>query len=247
MLPGTARLSVDALAHLVRVERIGELPDVLAPPPVWQPDAEESRAVDEIARLGWRDRRGRLEPDVASSLAVMCRAAIEFTGWIGGSTGVLAAATGRESILAVKQDDHVTLKRVPRKRLPETLVRQLPDVPAAQGSALSLPLDEIREAAKWRVEEAGAVTARPLPRGDLRQVLHITELPVLDSGELWVAVRDSLGRSRRIPYPLRYADTESGRYLNVATVSGNGEVWLLVAPATPAMLAAKLRELHQSL
>ncbi|CAM3880432.1 ESX secretion-associated protein EspG [Kibdelosporangium persicum] len=251
MLPGPARLSLDALARLVRAEQIGELPDVLAPPAVWQPsadeDAAEDRAKAEIARLGWRDRRGRLEPEVAASLAVLCRATAEFSGWIGGGTGVLAAASGRVAVLAVATGQQVTLKRAPRKRLPEALVAQLPDVPPGQGTAVSVPLEEMRQAAKWRGQEEGVVTARPLPRGDLRQALHVSELPVLDSGELWVAVRDGLGRRRRIPYPLCYADTESGRYFTVATVSDNGDVWVLVAPAAPAALVAKLRELHQSL
>jgi hypothetical protein len=37
VLPDTARLPVDALVRLVRQERIGELPEVLAPAAVWRP------------------------------------------------------------------------------------------------------------------------------------------------------------------------------------------------------------------
>jgi ESX secretion-associated protein EspG len=254
VLPGSARLPLDALARLVRQERIGELPDVLAPTAVWRPAADENaaraRAHEEASRLGWLDRRGQLDAEVSASLAVVCRGGVEFKGWISsasaGDAGVLVAATGREAVLAVARRGEVSLRRAQPKKLPETLVAQIPDIRAGGGATVSVPLDDLRSAAKWRRPESATVAAKPVPGADLRQVLHITGLSTTGSGELWVAIRDSMGRRRQIPYPLRYADTESGRYLNLATLSGNGELWLLVAPATRHDLAARLRILHHA-
>jgi hypothetical protein len=244
---------VESLARLVRREHIGELPSVLAPAAVWRPAADEAgadaRAAVDAARLGWLDRQGKLDVDVVASLTVVCRGRVEFTGWINsetdGSTGVLAAATGREAVLAVAKDGEVSLRSTQSKRLPEALVAQIPDVPAGAGTTVSVPLADLRNAADWRRQAPGTVTARPIPRTELQQVLRITALPTHGSGELWVAVRDNVGRRRQVPFPLRYADTASGRYLNL--VSGNGEVWLLVAPATRHDLAARLRALHRDL
>ena len=59
-------------------------------------------------RLGLLDNRGRLDVEVAASLAVLCRAGAEFYGWIneGDKTkGVLAAAIGREAVLAIRDGD----------------------------------------------------------------------------------------------------------------------------------------------
>ena len=245
MLPGSARLPVDALARLVRDEHIGELPDVLAPAAVWRPAADEEaagvRAHDEAARLGWLDRRGRLDGDVTVALSVVCQSRVEFRGWINsrdtGSVGVLVAATGREAILAVAKQGQILLRRAQSRKLPETLAAQLPDVRVGNGSAISVPLDEVRNASE--------ATTGPVPRADLRKVLDIASLESTGSGELWVAVRDNLGRRRQVAYPLRYADTTSGRYL--VTMSESGEIWLLVAPASRNDVALRLRNLHQEI
>ncbi|MFD1046968.1 ESX secretion-associated protein EspG [Kibdelosporangium lantanae] len=90
-----------------------------------------------------------------------------------------------------------------------------------------------------------AATTGPTPRADLRKVLDIAGMESTGSGELWVAVRDDLGRRRQITYPLRYADTTSGRYL--VTMSESGEVWLLVAPASRHDVAVRLRNLYQEI
>ncbi|MFL6143203.1 MAG: ESX secretion-associated protein EspG [Labedaea sp.] len=89
---------MDALTRLLSAERIGGLHRVLSPAAVWRPpdeaEAVTEAARDEIARLGWHDRRQRLDAEVAAALAVLCRGQSEFYGWIshGESTiGVLVA------------------------------------------------------------------------------------------------------------------------------------------------------------
>jgi hypothetical protein len=101
-------------------------------------DAARAHAYDEAARLGWVDRRGRLDVEVVESLSVVCRAGVEFSGWLAspaaGTVGVLAAATGREGILAVRDGDEVWLRRAQPKKLAEALVAQLPEMHAGSGT-----------------------------------------------------------------------------------------------------------------
>ncbi|ONI77260.1 hypothetical protein ALI144C_34930 [Actinosynnema sp. ALI-1.44] len=251
MLPDSARLSLDALVRLVRRERIGELPDVLSPTAVWLPreeaEANQTSADAEAERLGWLDRGGRLDADVVQSLTALCRANVEYYGWIAARSrlGVLAAATGREAILAVRDGDEIVLLQSKPKKLPEALVSQIPEVPPGTGSPVSVPVDELRAAAAN--PPPGAVSAKSVPRTDLRRVMRIIAQRTSGSGELWVAARDRLGRRRVIASPLRYADTEWGRFLNVAEVSDGGELWWTLAPASPAELVRRLRVLRQSL
>nr|WP_198151770.1 ESX secretion-associated protein EspG [Kibdelosporangium sp. MJ126-NF4]CEL18895.1 hypothetical protein [Kibdelosporangium sp. MJ126-NF4]CTQ95301.1 hypothetical protein [Kibdelosporangium sp. MJ126-NF4] len=251
MLPDTARLPLDALVRLVRGERIGELPEVLSPTAVWQPreaaEASQTSAYDEAERLGWLDRSGRLDVDVVESLAVLCRANVEYYGWIAARSrvGVLAAATGREAVLAVRDGGEILLRQAKSKKLPEILVAQIPQSPPGTGPPVSVPVDELRAAAAK--PRPGTVSARQVPRTDLRKVMQVIAQPTSGSGELWVAARDSIGRRRVVASPLRYADTTWGRFLNVATVSDGGELWWTLAPAGPAELARRLRELRQSL
>jgi hypothetical protein len=252
VLPDSARLPVDALARLVSEESIGQLPDVIAPAAAWRPqdemDAGKVLAYEEAARCGWLDRGGRLDVEVVESLSVLCRAGVEFSGWIAsqenGTVGVLAGARGREGILAVREGGDVRLRRAQPKKLAEALVAQLPELPAGAGVPLSVPVEELRAAAERR---PGAVNVQPVPRAEVRQVLRVAELAATGSGELWVAVRDKVGRRRQVSHPLRYADTEWGRFLNLVKVADGGEQWFVVAPASRGELVARLRSLHQEL
>ncbi len=241
MLPRPVRLPVDALATLLRHARIGELPEVLAPVAVWrhhdEAQAAQASAYEEAKRLGWLDSRGQLDVDVAAALSVLCRANVEYYGWVARQRSILAAATGRKAILAIRDGAEISLRKTKASKLAEALVEQLPDMHPGSGTPVSVSVDELRAATKKQKP------ARP----DLRQVLQVMAQPSTGSGELWVAVRDSLGRRTEITHPLRYADTAWGRFLNLATVSSGGDLWLTVAPASPSDLVTRLRSLERAL
>jgi hypothetical protein len=104
-------VSVDmgTLARMMRRAELGELHVVLEPEAVWRPRTAEHEADDAAwgacARLGWLDRRGELDVEVAAALRVLCRAGVEFYGWIDDgecTRGVLCAAIGRKAMLAVR-------------------------------------------------------------------------------------------------------------------------------------------------
>ena len=253
MLQKPLKLHVEALARLVRMENLGELHVTLKPQAVWRrksdQDLLEIEARKEFMRLGLLDNRGRVDVEVAASLAVLTRAGAEFYGWIniGDETkGVLSAAIGREAILAVRRGAEVTVTQIRPENLPMGLVNQTADVPPSRGEAVNVLRSEVLASAGGRTRTAAGVGMRPAPP-EVRIVQQIMSQPTTGGGELYVAVRDRMGRRKPVTDPLRYADTENGRWLNYSTTTGDGDERVLVAPATRADLAARLQEMHRTL
>jgi hypothetical protein len=246
-------LPAEALARLVQMENLGDLHIALKPAAKWRRKAiqEQIETVlrSEFQRMGLLDNRGRVDSEVAASLAVVCRAGAEFYGWIkadGRTRGVLAAAIGREAILAVRDGDDVTLSQIRPETLPMALVAQTPEVPPATGQQVSLLQSELKAGASGRVRTEAGVGMRPAPP-EVRMAQQIAQQPTLGGGELYVAVRDRLGRRKTVPDPLRYADTPTGRWLNFMMPAGDGEQRILLKPATPNELAGRLQEMHRAL
>jgi hypothetical protein len=246
-------LDADALVRLVRLENLGELHVTLRPVGVWRPRAEEQRVESEVRaqflRAGMVDGRGRLDVDLAASLTVLCRPAAEFYGWIneGEKTrGVLAAAVGREAILAIRDGDEIMINQIRPESLPEVLVAQTPDVLPARGEAHNILRSEALASVGGRSRTEAGVGSRLAPP-EVRAVQQISAQPVTGGGELYVAVRDRMSRRRAVAYPLRYADTTSGRWLNHMTDAGGGEHRVLVAPASRQDLIRRLQEMYRAL
>jgi hypothetical protein len=86
---------------------------------------------------------------------------------------------------------------------------------------------------------------RPAP-AEVRIAQQVISQPTTGGGELYVAVRDRMGRRRGVQEPLRYADTATGRWLNYM-VPGGEEERVLIAPATRQDLTARLQEMHRNL
>jgi hypothetical protein len=252
VLPKPLTMPAEALVRLVALENLGELHVVLKPSAVWRPKAVEheveTRAREEFGRLGLFDRRGRLDVELVASLSVLCRAGAEFYGWItieGKTRGVLAAAIGREAILAVRDGDEVSLSQIRAESLPDELVGQTADVPPGRGDAFSLLRSDAMASVGGRQRtEAGVGTRRASP--EVRLAQKIAELPTKGGGQLSVAVRDGLGRRRATEQPLRYADTPNGRWLNHTTPVGDDQR-IFIAPASRRDLVSRLQEMHASL
>ncbi len=252
VLPKPLMLPAEALVRLVALENLGELHVTLKPSARWRPKAleheVETRAREEFARLGLFDRRGRLDVELVASLTVLCRPGAEFYGWItiGEKTiGVLAAAIGREAILAVRDGDSVSLNQIRPENLPEVLVAQTADVPPGRGEAFSLLQSEALASVGGRRQTEAGVGTRPAST-EVRLAQKIAELPTKGGGQLSVAVRDSLGRRRATEQPLRYADTANGRWLN-HTMAVSGDNRILISPASRRDLVVKLQEMHAGL
>jgi hypothetical protein len=253
VLPKSLTVPAEALAQMVALENLGELHVTLRPAAVWRPKQVqhevETRTRAEFARMGLFDRRGRLEVELVASLTVLCRAGAEFYGWINDgdkTVGVLAAAIGREAILAVRDGQSVSLSQIRPEMLPEALVGQTKEVPPGRGEAFSLLQSEALASVGGRQRTEAGVGTRPAS-AEVRLAQKIAELPTTGGGQLYVAVRDSMGRRRATEQPLRYADTERGRWLNHMTPAGNGENRVLIAPAGRRDLVVRLQEMHRAL
>jgi hypothetical protein len=236
VLPAPARVPAAQLAWLVAEANLGELHKTLAPEARWLPpaghDTMRREAQELLTALGWRDRLGHLEREVAASLAVLCRPRVEYYGWIthdGRTIGVLAGRTGKEALLAVHQaDSTVWLSQTGANRLAERLVAQTPDVPAGSGTPFTVSASEVRATRPdgRRRTPTGAGVRRAGP--EVRRTRRLVELPVGGFGELSVATRDEWGRRRRAAQPLRYTDTSEGRF---ALLPGAGDGEVRVTPA----------------
>lgn len=246
-------LPVELLARLVGMENLGELHVALKPLASWRPQGErealDKATRDELAALGLLDRRGRIDVETMSSLAVLCQPMTEFYGWIhhqDRTTGVLAAASGGEGLLAVSDGTSVRLRQIGTKKLPEALVRQIAEVPPGTGDAVSFVQSEAVAAVDGRhtSEDGVRIVAA---RREIRLAQRIANQPTTGGGQLSVACRDRMGRRRSCDHPLRYVDTSSGRWLNLTTTLPGGDNRILLAPGGTADMTARLREMHRAL
>jgi hypothetical protein len=247
------KLHVEALARLVRMENLGDLHVTLKPLAVWRRKSDqqllETELRREFQRLGFLDNRGRVEVELAASLAVLTRAGAEFYGWIneGEKTrGVLAAAIGREAVLAIRDGMEVTVSQIRPESLPVALVSQAPEVPRSRGEAITVLRSDMLATVGGRQRTAAGVGMRPAPP-EVRIAQQVISQPTTGGGELYVAVRDRMGRRRAVQEPLRYADTTTGRWLNYMVPGGApDEERVLIAPATQQDLVARLQEMHRT-
>lgn len=243
-------LPAETLARLVALENLGDLHPTLKPTAVWRRRSDEEELDRKVhGELGAFDDRGRVEAELAASLAVLCRASTEVYGWIqreDRTIGVLAGAIGREAILAVRDGVKVELRQIRPENLAEALVGQTADVPPGRGDTATFLQSDALASVGGRRETAAGVGTMPASR-EIRLAQRIAAAPTTGGGQLSVAVRDGLGRRRACEHPLRYADTESGRWVNLMTPLPGGDNRILVAPASKPDLVARLHELQRAL
>jgi EspG family len=255
-LPHQLRLTSQGLARITRKYGIGEPHITLAPEAVWLDHDEEFEAAraaeEEFDRLGLIGPRG-LDAELVDSLTVLVRARTEYYGWFGvgrATYAVLAAATGREALLAVREEDTISLHQLRQHELAEALVDQLPNTPAVRFPSISLPLAEVRRVLARSTANVGAghrASSAPNAAPEIRQLHDLMGLPVTGSGQLYAAVRDDVGRRARAEYPVRVVDTTLGRLQNVTIRRSGGEHWVVVAPASRTALVERLGELRREL
>lgn len=239
---GRVDVPVDALAVLAERERVGELHITLRPEPRWlsrTARAEAEKQVDAaLAQAGLIDTRGRASVDFLDWLPVLTKPAIEYYGWVnsGDQTyGVLAASLGLQAVLAVSSGDWVGLQEIDRRLLPESLIEQLPPVPAGGGRLRTVRAYELEEAARRGPD------THSLPPV-ISDIVSLVQRPVEGSGELYAGKRDEVGRHLSGEDPLHFADTDWGRYLSYTTGHGHDAV-VHIGPAGPTALADALRHI----
>ncbi|WP_460394410.1 ESX secretion-associated protein EspG [Actinophytocola sediminis] len=228
------RLPARVLADLVAGLGLGEPHLAIAPEPVWR-DPTTSHQVDQrvehhLTRLGWRQRPSGVDREVTAALTVLCRPDVGFHGWLTHdhrTTSILAAAIGREAVLAVRTGDTVALRGIHRHRLAERLVAHLPDIAAGTGPPLRVERADLhRTDQSGRQPTDGGVGLRRA-RPEVRAAKRLISAPTTGAGELYAVDGER---------PVDYVDTVHGRYLVTAT-----DDLLEIRPATRTALVAELR------
>ena len=239
-------MPVGALAALAERERVGQLHVTLRPQALWLSKEDKAAADKQIsealAGAGLVDGQGRTSVDFLDWLPLLTTPSLEFYGWMtsGEETlGILAATRGLQGVVAVRAGDWVRVKAADRHRLAEVLIEQLPAVGAGGGHPRTVRVAQLVAAGRARDD------GRPLDPA-LADLVSLVQRPVNGSGELYAGRRDEVGRYSRLEQPLHYADTDWGRYLNYTTGSGD-DAEIHIGPATPAVLAATLRDLAATL
>lgn len=253
-LPRELLLSRQGLDRVLRRFGLGEPHLTLRPVAMWFPQAErdelERQALAEFERLGLLGPRG-LTDEVFESLQVLCGARVEYYGWIashGEQRGVFVGAIGSEALLAVCEGEQVLVRQIHADDLVSEFVAQLPECAPAEFTAISAPMAEVVETLHGTGKSNGHIMqtlTRTSPA--MRNLKQLVGSETTGGGELYVAVRDQLGRSRRIPYSLGYTDTAYGRALNLVQQNENGDQWATFAPGSRQAIGARLTELRASL
>lgn len=250
-LPGVLTFTDEGLARITVRFGLGELHSVLRGPAQWydtaEEDALEREAFAECERLRLFERRGVLDRDFEDSLKILCRPAEALYGWItenGAGRQVLAGSWWSEGVLAVRQQGTITLRQISPQGLAPALVAQLPEGIPARFQPILLPVTELAagnqrggSAVMQRVNAGGDDSAR-------RIVEQLATARQLGGAELYVGLRDQVGRSRRSETSLGYSVTEYGACLNTVRYTNSGEQQLFVAPATPQEMTRHLGEMR---
>jgi len=241
VLPAPVTVPARLLATLVAAEHLGELHLTLAPTAVWRPPTwREPPADDYLAALGWRDPTNGLEREVAATLAVLCRPAVELFGWIthlGTTIGVLAGRIGKDAVLAVRtQDGMVGLSNIPTTRLADRLVAQAPPVPPAPVKPFLVSPAEVRSVT-WSgrlLSPTGVTARRASPETRLAKQLLVQ--PRTGGAELWAAARTNTGLRHAVEHPVRYADLGGRRWM----ITTHNPTQVALGPGSPEQLVAAL-------
>lgn len=255
MLRAPVQLSVTTLDAVVRRENLGEMHLAIRAEPMWRDDEgereDQQRATAELTRLGLAGPRG-IDPDLRATIATLVRPAEEFFGWLltpDGTTAVLAVSAGPESLMAVRNDNLVTLRPIRPGGLAETIVSCLPATPPARGRSYNVPESAVapRGSGQSRNEGFGGFGGASQESPEIKQLEKILTLQRIGAGELHAAVRDRSGRRHAIDHPVSFFDTPEGRWMTRVTLGRDRERWLIAAPGVPQALVGALYDMQREL
>ncbi|AHH93624.1 ESX secretion-associated protein EspG [Kutzneria albida] len=221
--------------------------------PAW-----ERRAFEELNRTGLANGT-TVHQDLLDSMQLLAMPPVEVHGRVGyhnrNAIGFVAAGEANGGVLAVLDEQALHLRPIGPDKLVEAAVGLLPPAPPGRGQSLSMPVaDADRVAGGGQQASAGNEEQGWLQSssGDSdttgRALQRLLTEPRLGGGRFYAALRDATGRRRRSAEPLTYMDLESGRWLVRKKPNASGELWMVIQPASPEVLAGGvgelLRELH---
>ncbi|MGM1060316.1 ESX secretion-associated protein EspG [Saccharothrix sp. Mg75] len=240
-------LEFDVLWEHLRLET---MPLVLKVPSPGKTQSERA----ELEQRAWADleRRGlgrpvSLDPVLEDLLHLLNRPQREVDGrlWLGRSVRVLAAAKGQSGVLAVLDEDRLTLRAASAESLAREALSTLPPAPAGPGHSVTLPSADLDAAA------AGANTPDDLERalaarGVRQQDAHTLAEMFRDAGnrgQFGAAFRDKYGKRVRPDRVVAFFDNPGGRYIQLRRATPNQQPWSTVSPVDTRRLLHHLEDL----
>lgn len=209
------RLSVGAVARMLRMYELGSPQLVIQPVVTWEESDHESDGDAvvwaEFAAAGLVDGPGRLTAEVVDVLAVLGQASVEYFGWLSTDSaqagGVLVAALGQQAVYVVRRRDRLRLASIANSGLVEAFVDSLSGPAPARIDAVNIRTTDLRGAddldgvdRSVRLDEL--MPALPSGARDVAVVRALLARPVTGLGELYVAARDQRGRYRVSEQPV---------------------------------------------
>ncbi|ASO17766.1 hypothetical protein FHR81_003950 [Actinoalloteichus hoggarensis] len=258
------RFTLTALAaDAVRVHLKTRLPPLFYTVGFGESEEERRRlhrtAWAELDALGLLDR-GEPVPFLADAFTTLSRPmrAVYGAYQLDRTTGAnaVSVANGEFAVLATQTEPEgsteaerpLTIERIWSTSLARAVVEVLPQVPAGQGTSVSLPSDDMLHAAQRSGRSMtalrSALTAAGLRGGEADVVARTLTAHRLRAGQISAGSFDRLtGRTTDGTYRVDFIDTADGRYLMGHRPSHDGRRWFTIAPADRAMLARQVEEL----
>lgn len=205
-----------------------------------------------IVGRGWQALRERGLADASGpdpglvrllNLLAQPAAQLELRMWRGHSMRAVTAARGNSRVLAVRQDETLTVSSC--TGLASALIDALPPVAAGPGRAVTVPSVVIDSAA---TSEA----LRSVPSLDARMLALVLQGfgARAHSAQICALAVDRCSVLRRLPKIVRVLDTPGGRYQLTRSIADDGAEWTTVAPADALQLrqrtAALLSEAREA-
>ncbi|WP_208297611.1 ESX secretion-associated protein EspG [Actinophytocola oryzae] len=198
----------------------------------------------ELAEAGLGNEADYL--DFVDMVGVVQRATTEFYGWVTGVDehyGILVASHGRHAVSLRRSGDSVSFERCDAERTLDTLVANLPDVPAGQGDAISVSHADFHAGSR----APGSVmrrssAARPEAARRLDALLDVRRRFVT---KIYAAKKDDQGVRTRSSRWVTVLDLVDGRWV-LSVGQSRQERWIRVAPGTPRLISDRLSELART-
>lgn len=167
-----------------------------------------------------------LDPEVEDGLTLLAQAPQSIDA-VHENVAALAVGDGTRALLAVQNEQGLTLTPIDPTALASSVVALLPPHPRGTERSITFPAPEMSS-----------------PRSPMdREVLKtLAEQPKLRVGQLAANARNPMIGRRRAPV-LSWFDTSTGRYLTYTKKGGDGTDWITIAPADAATLRHRLGEL----
>lgn len=245
-------VSVSTLEFDVLWEHLGlEMMPLVLKVPSPGKTREERRALEDKAWAALESRglggRRSLDPMLEDLLHILNRPQQEVDGrlWLGRSVRVLAASKGQSAVLAVLDNDQISLRPAAYEGLPREALSVLPAQPAGEGHSVTLPSADL-DASAAKAQSPEQLESELRSRGVRQDDAHtLSEMvrEVTSRGQFGAAARDKWGKRVRPNRVISFFDTPKGRYLQMRRSTPGQQPWSTMSPIDARRLHHHLTEL----